>query len=76
MVKLRTQELYQRDVFAPMDRQGFVLRCRRSVRSLAPRGRVPTIAMLNGKYFLSHAWRRKLRDGDQLVFFICFPTDK
>jgi len=48
------------------------------VRSLAPRGTAPVIAILNGRPLLrcdarrnrrqSDGWRRRLRDGDHLVF--------
>jgi hypothetical protein len=45
-----------------------VLRRPRRVRALAPRGRQPVIALLNGRPLLRAGWRRRLRDGDHLAF--------
>ena len=47
---------------------------RRRIRALAPRGNRPVIAMLNGRPVLRAEWRRKLADGDQLVFCV-LPRD-
>ena len=45
-----------------------VLRRPARVRSLQPRGTAPRMAVLNGRPILRAEWRRRLRDGDQLVF--------
>lgn len=45
-----------------------VLRRPARVRSLQPRGTAPRLAVLNGRPILRAEWRRRLRDGDQLVF--------
>lgn len=38
------------------------------IRALAPKTRLPVIALLNGRPILRVGWRRRLRDGDRLVF--------
>ena len=40
------------------------------VRALAPRGTAPVIALLNGRALLRAGWRRRLADGDMLVFAV------
>jgi hypothetical protein len=40
------------------------------IRKLAPAGTAPHIAVLNGRPLLRAGWRRRLRDGDQLVFVV------
>lgn len=44
----------------------------RRIRALAPRTSLPHVAILNGTPVLRHAWSRKLRDGDHLLF-VCLP---
>lgn len=39
------------------------------VRRLAPVGNAPVVAILNGKPLLRAGWRRRLRNGDHLVFW-------
>ncbi|MBF0417214.1 MAG: hypothetical protein HQL86_03090, partial [Magnetococcales bacterium] len=46
------------------------VRRRRKIANLAPRVRHPFIALLNGKPILRVAWGRRLRDGDELRFYI------
>lgn len=50
------------------------IRKRVRVRTLAPRGRRPVIALLNGRPLLRAGWRRRLRSGDSLVFCV-LPRD-
>jgi hypothetical protein len=45
---------------------------RQRIRALAPKTDLPYIAVLNGAPLLRAGWRRKLRDGDTLVF-VCLP---
>ena len=40
------------------------------VRQLAPRTRLPHLALLNGRPLLRAGWRRRLRPGDSLVFAV------
>jgi len=57
--------------FDPMgSRRLEVLRRKVRVRALAPRGPAPVIAILNGRPLLRAGWRRKLRDGDHLMFTV------
>lgn len=65
---MRASVIYQHNPFAPPERRVRALRRPAHIRALAPRGIAPVIALLNGKPVLRHAWRRKLRDGDQLLF--------
>lgn len=65
---MRASVLHAANPFDPFDRRVQVLRRPRRVRALAPRGAAPVIALLNGQIILRAAWRRKLRDGDQLMF--------
>jgi hypothetical protein len=44
------------------------LRRPRRIRTLAPKTRLPVIAVLNGRPLLRAGWRRRLRDGDVLEF--------
>ncbi|WP_444452046.1 host specificity factor TipJ family phage tail protein [Rhodobacter capsulatus] len=46
-----------------------ILRRRVRIRALAPRD-VPVVAILNGRPVLRAEWRRKLAEGDQLVFAV------
>ena len=46
-----------------------ILRRRVRIRALAPRD-VPVVAILNGRPVLRAEWRRKLADGDQLIFAV------
>lgn len=50
-------------------REVAVLRRRVRIRALAPRD-VPVVAILNGRPVLRAEWRRKLSEGDQLVFAV------
>lgn len=54
--------------FDPLQRETAVLRRPLRVRRLAPRGTRPVLALLNGRPLLRAGWRRRLRDGDLLVF--------
>lgn len=65
---MRAAVIYQHNPFAPPERRIRNLRRPAHIRALAPRGNAPVIALLNGKPVLRHAWRRKLRDGDHLLF--------
>lgn len=68
---MRARVLTIANPFDPLRSRSLVeLRRPRRVRALAPRGGVPVIALLNGTPLLRAAWRRRLRDGDQLVFSI------
>ena len=40
------------------------------IRSLAPRGAQPVIALLNGRPVLRAEWRRRVRPGDQVMFVV------
>ena len=51
------------------------VRRRLKVSRLAPRIAAPVVAMLNGRPLLRRAWRRRLRDGDTLVFWV-LPQDR
>lgn len=44
----------------------------RRIRALAPATSLPHVAILNGVPVLRAGWRRKLRDGDHLLF-VCLP---
>lgn len=50
-------------------REFAVLRRRVRIRALAPRD-VPVVAILNGRPVLRAEWRRKLAEGDQLLFAV------
>lgn len=68
---MRAQCLTVSNPFDPIgSRQMQVLRRPLRVRTLAPRGGAPHIALLNGRPLLRAGWRRRLRDGDQLVFCV------
>jgi hypothetical protein len=57
--------------FDPMgSRQMRSVRRPARIRALQPAGTAPRIAILNGRPILRAEWRRKLRDGDQLMFAV------
>jgi hypothetical protein len=71
---MRATVVTVRDPFRPAcGREIVTLRRRRSIRALAPRTRLPTICLLNGQPILRASWRRKVRDGD-VVVFACLPA--
>lgn len=66
---MRAQMMSVTNPFDPLgSRQVAVLRRRRHVRALAPRGGQPVIALLNGRPLMRAGWRYRLRDGDILIF--------
>lgn len=66
---MRAQVMTVANPFDPLgSRSRRHLRRPRKVRALAPRGPAPCIALLNGRPLLRAGWRRRLRDGDMLVF--------
>ena len=67
---MKAQVITRENPFDPYLISTRLLHRPRKIRALRPRGKRPAIAMLNGKYILPHAWGRKLRDGDVLMF-IC-----
>ena len=67
---MRAQVLTVRNPFDPLgSRQAATLRRPARIRGLMPAG-VPAIAVLNGRPVLRAGWRRRLRDGDQLVVMV------
>ena len=57
--------------FDPLgSREAVELRRPVRLRTLAPRGSAPVIAILNGRPLLRAGWRRRLRSGDQVMFCI------
>lgn len=67
---MRAELTYRRNPFSPMDVDCVTLRRGHKIRALCPSTTAPTIAILNGKPILRAAWRRRLRDGDRLLFVI------
>lgn len=68
---MKATVIYADNPFAPADRRVRQARPGLPISRLAPRNRRPTLAMLNGQPVLRahRGWQRKrLRDGDQLVF--------
>jgi hypothetical protein len=67
---MRAAVLTLRNPFDPLSgRELRLLRRPRRVGALAPRG-VPVVAVLNGRPLMRTGWRRRLRDGEHLVFVV------
>ncbi len=63
------QVMYCRDPFRPANRRTVkAIRRRRSLAHLAPKGGVPVICQVNGKWVSRAAWGRRVQDGDSVVF--------
>lgn len=68
---MRASVVTLQNPFDPLgSRRAVVLSRPRRVRALAPCGRAPVIALLNGRPLLRAAWRRRLRDGEVLTFVV------
>ena len=68
---MRASVLTVTNPFDPLgSRTRRLVRRRARLRAMAPRGSAPVIALLNGRAVLRAEWRRKLRDGDILVFCV------
>jgi hypothetical protein len=65
---VRAVVITARNPFEPGTAERRVLRRRARIRALAPRLRQPVVAVLNGRVALRSTWRRRLADGDHLVF--------
>jgi hypothetical protein len=68
---MKASVIYVDNPFDPLSRRAGEVRFQASVARLAPRGRRPVIALLNGQPVLRahRGWQRKrLRDADQLMF--------
>jgi len=58
-----------RDPFRPANQRSVdVVRRRRSLRNLAPRGRLPVICQVNGQWISRKAWAMRVQDGDSVIF--------
>lgn len=58
-----------RNPFLPLqNREVRRVKRRRSLRALAPRTDLPFVCVLNGRPILRHAWRYRVRNGDQVAF--------
>ncbi len=66
---MRAHVIYARNPLAPMLREIVTLSRPRRIRALAP-AKGPAVAVLNGRPILRAGWRRRLRDGDHLVFAV------